>query len=104
MTAEEIVKAAHEAGFSSSEIHQRLAEFKRLIESAAAAEREACAKVCDALIDVSESEKSMRRVDHAKKHGDEEDQLRAMRHELTVSTFNAGIIKCAAAIRARGNP
>jgi len=46
MTTEEIVKAAHEAGFSSSEIFQRLAAFKRLIESAAAAERDACAKVC----------------------------------------------------------
>ena len=48
MTTEEIVKAAHEAGFGSSEIHQRIAEFKRLIESAAASEREACAMICDA--------------------------------------------------------
>ena len=43
MTTEEIVKAAHEAGFGSSEIHQRIAEFKRLIDAAIAAEREACA-------------------------------------------------------------
>lgn len=48
MTAEEIVKAAREAGFSGSEMHQKLAEFKRLIESAAAAERESCAMICDA--------------------------------------------------------
>ena len=74
----------------------------KCVKAAVLAEREACAKVCEALVDVSESEKSMRRVYHAKKHGDEEDELRAMRHELTVSTFNAGIIKCAAAIRARG--
>lgn len=47
MTTEEIVKAAHEAGFGSSEIHKRLAEFKRLIESAAAAERNACADILD---------------------------------------------------------
>ena len=47
MTAEEIVKAARDAGFSSSEMHQRLVEFKRLIDAAAAAEREQCAKVCD---------------------------------------------------------
>ena len=47
-TPEEIVKAAHEAGFGSSEIFKRLAEFRRLIESAAAAEREACATACDA--------------------------------------------------------
>ena len=44
MTAEEIVKAARDAGFSSSEIHKKLPEFKRLIEFAAAAEREACAQ------------------------------------------------------------
>ena len=47
MTAEEIVKAARDAGFSSSEMHQRLTEFKRLIDSAIAAEREACAQICD---------------------------------------------------------
>ena len=47
MTTEEIVKAAHEAGFSSSEIFQRLAEFKRLIESAAATERNVCADILD---------------------------------------------------------
>lgn len=49
MTTEEIVKAAYDAGFSSSEIHQRLAEFKRLIDAAAAAEREACANECEDL-------------------------------------------------------
>jgi hypothetical protein len=47
MTTEEIVKAAYDAGFSSGEIFQGLAEFKRLIDAAAAAEREACAKLCD---------------------------------------------------------
>lgn len=47
MTTEEIVKAAYDAGFSSSEIHKKLPEFKRLIEFAAAAEREACAQICD---------------------------------------------------------
>lgn len=40
MTTEEIVKAAYDPGFSSSEMHQRFAEFKRLIESADAAERQ----------------------------------------------------------------
>ena len=47
MTTEEIVKAAYDAGFSSGEIFQRLAAFKRLIDAAAAAEREACAKVAE---------------------------------------------------------
>lgn len=49
MTTEEIVKAAREAGFGSSEIHQRIAEFKRLIDAAAAAEREKYVKLCDAI-------------------------------------------------------
>ena len=47
MTTEEIVDAARAAGFSASEMMTRLAAFKRLIESTAAAEREACAKLCD---------------------------------------------------------
>lgn len=48
MTNEEIAKAAYDAGFSSSEILKRLAAFKSMIDSIAAAEREACAKVCEA--------------------------------------------------------
>ena len=47
MTTEEIVDAARAAGFSSSEMMHRLAAFKRLIESTAAAEREACADILD---------------------------------------------------------
>ena len=47
MTNEEIAKAAYDAGFSSSEIFKGLAAFKRMIDSAAAAEREACAKLCE---------------------------------------------------------
>ena len=48
MTTEEIVDAARAAGFSTSEMMTRIAAFKRLIEAAAAAEREACAQVCEA--------------------------------------------------------
>ena len=84
--------------------HYVKALITKCVKAAVLAEREVCAKVCDALVDISESEKSMRRVDHAKKHGDEDDQLRAMIHELNVSAFNAGIIKCAAAIRAKIAP
>ena len=47
MKTEEIVDAARDAGFSYSEMLLRLPEFKRLIESAVASEREACAKLCD---------------------------------------------------------
>lgn len=75
MTSEEIVKAARDAGFSSGEIFQRLAAFKRLIESAAAAEREECAKVCDYQI--------TRWTDDRARYASSE---------------------CAAGIRSRGNP
>ena len=47
MTTEEIVEAARAAGFSASEMMTRLAALKRLIESTAAAEREACADILD---------------------------------------------------------
>ena len=47
MTTEEIVNAVRDAGFSSSEMFLRLPAFKRLIDSAAAAEREACADILD---------------------------------------------------------
>lgn len=63
MTNEEIAKAAYDAGFSSSEIFKGLAAFKRMIDSAAAAEREACAQICE-----SEPERQdgggIYRVDH----------------------------------------
>lgn len=47
MTTEEIVEAARAAGFSTSEMMTRLPAFKRLIDSAAAAEREACADIVE---------------------------------------------------------
>lgn len=43
MTTEEIVQAASAAGFSASEIFHRVAAFKCVIDTATAAEREACA-------------------------------------------------------------
>ena len=47
MKTEEIVNAVRDAGFSSSEMFLRLPAFKRLIDSAAAAERDACARLED---------------------------------------------------------
>lgn len=67
-------------------------------------ERVACASACDALVDVKEEARIQQRVNEALQQGDEEDQLQAMRHQLTVSTFNAGIKSCASAIRARSKP
>lgn len=114
MTTEEFIKLAREAGFVHSNPHseiivrhssgawvsieERLHQFALLVASA---EREACAKVCDSFVDLAEAERAKLRTDYARSAGDEEDELRAMRNELTVSTFNAGISKCAAAIRAR---
>ena len=47
MTTEEIVNAVRDAGFSSSDMFLRLPAFKHLIDSAAAAEREACAQLAE---------------------------------------------------------
>ena len=77
------------------------AHIQRFAVALISSEREDCAKLCDSFVDLAEAEKAKMRIDYARSAGDEEDELRAMRHELTVSTFNAGIGKCAAAIRAR---
>lgn len=74
---------------------------QRIQQEAAAAEREECAKVCDSLVDRAEAEKARQRVGYARTANDEESE-QAMRRELTVSTYSAGIRRCAAAIRARG--
>ena len=101
MTKDEIMKMARDAGAPDPMVF--IGVYERFAALVAAAEREACAKVCDSLVDRDEAEKSKLRIDYARTAGDEEDELRAMRHELTVSTFNAGIGKCAEAIRARSN-
>ena len=55
MTREDIIRMASDAGFSPAEIdvgfiQSRIARFARLVsEHVAAAEREACAKVCENL-------------------------------------------------------
>ena len=69
---------------------------------AAAAEREACAVACEQKSDHKEAANAKKRVDEACAEKDQKRELNAMRHELTVSTFNAGIAACAKAIRARG--
>ena len=99
MTKDDIMKMARDAGAPDPMVF--IGAYERFAASVAAAEREACAKVCDSFVDLAEAEKAKLRTVYARSAGDEEDELRAMRHELTVSTFNAGIGKCAAAIRAR---
>ena len=99
MTKDDIMKMARDAGAPDPMVF--IGAYERFFALIAASEREACAKVCDYFVDLAEAEKAKLRIDYARTAGDEESELRAMRHELTVSTFNAGISKCAAAIRAR---
>ena len=111
MTQDDIISMAREAGaveemiamgrsdgvlFSASELFR----FAALV---AAAEREACAKVCDQKTDHEEAARAKKSVADACAEKDQKRELSALRHELTVSTFNAGIAACAKAIRARGS-
>ena len=98
MTRDTIMTLANE---SAGQHWMDEAHIQRFAALVAAAEREACAKACDSLVDWAEAGKARQRIGYARTAGDEEDELRAMRHELTVSTYNSGISKCAAAIRAR---
>lgn len=75
---------------------------KRIIEEVQRREREACAKLCEEQRDLREEARAALRVSGAFKKGDEDTMLRAMRHESNVRLYHAGIDKCAAAIRARG--
>ena len=100
MTRDDIIRMAREAGLPSLSLIDigYLEKFAALV---AAAEREVCAKVCDALVDKKEQAKAASRINDAICDCDDDAELRARRHELTVSTYNSGISKCAAAIRAR---
>ncbi len=94
-------KAQEEVVFLKERIARAGVEHRRAVREAVLEEREACAAACDALVDTKEAARIERRVNDVLQTGDEEDQLQAMRHQLTVSTFNVGIKNCAAAIRAR---
>ena len=47
MTKDDIIRMAREAGFERTKMHNALEQFAYIV---AAAEREACAKVCDELV------------------------------------------------------
>ena len=111
MTQDEIISIAEEAGYDHPDaiglcaIYDffSLEKFAALVAAKAAEEeREACAQVCEMHIDKHEAEKAKKRVESAQKCCDEASELQALRHELVVSTFNAGIKTCAKSIRARG--
>ena len=78
------------------------AHIQHTVNHAVAAEREACAKLCEEQRDLREEARAALRVSGAFKEGDEDTMLRAMRHESNVRLYHAGIDKCATAIRARG--
>jgi hypothetical protein len=61
-----------------------------------AAERERCAAICEGLADRNEQATADQRSREAP---DEKEQLARLRHWSTVSTYNAGMKNCAAAIR-----
>lgn len=73
MTREEIVQMAKEAGYGLSLSDMHTLELKRFAALVAAAEREACAKVCEETVAA-----------------------------WTQWPYNAGCFDCAKAIRARG--
>ena len=107
MTQDEIIGMAREAGFGPAvewtEMQPPFLRFAALVAAkAAATEREACAKVCDQKTDHKEAAKAEKSVADACAEKDQKRELNALRYELTVSTFNAGIAACAKAIRARG--
>lgn len=108
MTGDDIIKMAREAGFQISDvfgphagpapIEPQLTRFAALV---AAAEREACAQVCDAQRDLREEARATLRASVALSDGDEDTVLRALRHESNVRLYHAGIDKCTDVIRAR---
>lgn len=75
---------------------------ERFAQLVAEAEREACAQACDAQRDLREEARSALRVADSLANGDQDDQLRALRHDSDVRLYHCGIDKCVAAIRVRG--
>lgn len=104
MNREDVTRWAREAGIEVQPPALLLPFLERFAALVASAEREACANVCDGLVDYKELKAARKRISDARHSGDDGDELRAMRHESTVMTFNAGINGCAKAIRARGTP
>lgn len=68
----------------------------RAVLAERAAERERCAAICEGLADRNEQATADQRSREAP---DEKEQLARLRHWSTVSTYNAGMKNCAAAIR-----
>lgn len=117
MTKDEIIRMAKEAGLRSAVLlgaygnkldaltDSEQDELEAVVYFAAlvaAHEREACAQACESHRDLRQEVRAALRVADALKVGDEDDTLRALRHESDVRLYHTGIDKCASAIRARG--
>lgn len=109
MTRDEIINMARESGLvNASYVYDGTDEadwkdIERFAALVATAEREACAKVCEEQFDLLQAARAAQRVAYALTGCDEDETLRALRHESDVRLYNCGIEKCAAAIRAKGN-
>lgn len=103
MTRDDIIKALDwSPRFVERDENSLLARVERVMAQAVAAEREACAKACEDLRDLREEARAALRAADALKTGDEDDMLRALRHESNVHLYNCGLDHAAAVIRARG--
>jgi hypothetical protein len=104
MNREQIIKLAREAGLNmypdwlDGALPDSVERFAALV---AAHEREECAKVCESKRDLKEEVNAAIRVANALENGDDDDMIRALRHESNVRLYNAGIDNCAASIRSR---
>ena len=101
MTKNDIIRMARESGGLPDPM-VFIGAYERFASLVAAAEREACAQVCEDHRDLREEARASLRAADALNTGDEDAVLRALRHDSNVRLYHAGIDKCAASIRARG--
>ena len=102
MTNDEILQAAKEAmrfpdGAVLSAWMPSLERFAAIIEKRTI---ERCVVACKTQMDLREEARAAHKAEESLMSGDEVKALYALRHESNVRLYNAGINKCAAAIRA----
>ncbi len=105
MTPADIKRMAREAGDAETDSRGRvtfsfdsygLARFAALVE---AENRERCATVCEAMIDIKEQERADLAATNALKSGSQRDKIDRLSHQGVVNLFNRTLERCAAAIR-----
>ena len=110
MTNDEILQAAKEVGavidvlmlgrhdntvFTTGELER----FAAIVEKRTI---ERCVVACKTQMDLREEARAAHKAEESLMSGDEVKALSALRHESNVRLYNAGINKCAAAIRKLG--